>query len=56
MLLFLHRYLQADEHEETEDITQHDIADVVDITSAQKVRGNIFQLVTFLTLCMLGKF
>ena len=53
----MYRYLQADEHEETEDITQHDIADVVDITSAQKVRGNIiFQLVTFLTLCMLGKF
>ena len=36
-MYFIYRFLQAEENEDTETITQHDIADVVDVTSAQKV-------------------
>ena len=42
MLYFvLCRFLKAEEHEDTANITQHDITDVVDITSAQKVSGRL---------------
>ena len=34
---FFDRFLEPDDNEDTSTITQHEIADVVDITSAQKV-------------------